>query len=119
MTQNIVYQLTLSLRLPTIHGPADYHEFREILETDNREYAWIVDDLARCSITSPTHKEIRSRRRMLRCSILKGITSLDYRELSIRLADSTLFQWCAGYHTLDTDSSTIECRYHLFTGYFR
>ena len=106
---NITYQLEMMPPLPTIFGPVDYRDFRENLEhidrilvTKDLEMQFIADDLEHCGIFSPTPKDIEKRQHMLRCAILKAITGVDFRELSMRIADSPLFQWFAGYSRLSS-----------------
>lgn len=116
---NITYQLPVMLPVPTVYGPKDYTEFRDtlihmntILEESGLEFELIYRDLEKRGIVDPTNFDIENRRKMIRCSILKVISGLDYRELSVRIAESELYQWFARYNTIGKiktpSKSTIE-----------
>ena len=112
-------QLHLRLPQPTIYGPKDYRELRSILThidkvliESHAEDKLILSHITKLGISEPSQKNIENVRRALRCSILKTLFNLDYRELSVRLADSNLYQWFTGYNTLTTRKtpakSTLE-----------
>ena len=119
LSPKINYQLPLLLPFPSVYGPKDYREFRDtlyemnnLLEQTNVEFVFIEKDLEKCGIITPTNLDIEYRRRMIRCSILKVLSGLDYRELSVRLADSELYQWFTRYNIVGDrrppSKSTLE-----------
>jgi hypothetical protein len=99
----ITYQEELRPVLPTVFGAKDYREFRETLEEMDRilrvtriEHRVIVQKiLTRYPNLSEQRQQnmYRRLRQALRYCILLGITGLSYRKLSLRIADSHLFQW--------------------------
>lgn len=99
----IAYQAELRPVLPTVFGAKDYREFRETLEEMDRiltvtgiEHRIIEQIiLTRYPRLSDQRQQTMYRRlrQALRYCILLGITGLSYRKLSLRVADSHLFQW--------------------------
>lgn len=127
MNTNIVYQLPLTPMIPSVYGPKDYSEFRDTLEQINNlleksgvEFQLIEADFVRNKITNPKPFQIEHSRRMIRCSILKVLSGLDYRELSIRIADGELYRWFARYNTMPfpkpPSKSTLEraCKHFAY-----
>ena len=99
----ITYQEELRPVLPTVFGAKDYREFRETLEEMDRILSVtriehrIIEQiiLTRYPNLSEQRQQnmYRRLRQALRYCILLGITGLSYRKLSLRVADSHLFQW--------------------------
>lgn len=117
-------QLTLQT-ISTVYGPKDYHEFRsrlahvnKIIEKTGIEDGLILDDLKKHKISEACTRTITKRRQMFRCCILKVLSGLDYRELAVRIADSELYRWFAGYNGLGIkrtpSKSTLERFYNHF-----
>lgn len=85
--------------LPTVYGPKDYHEFREILlEMDRILIQTGAEDRSIREEISAKNKPVTEARydrfrRALRYMLLRSITGYSFRELSVRVADSALFQW--------------------------
>ena len=127
MKKNIDYQLPLMLPFPTVYGPKEYTELRDtlihmntLLDESHLEIELIVADLEKYDIDDPSPHDIENRRKMIRCSILKVLSGLDYREFSIRLAESELYQWFARYNRVGKiktpSKSTLErfCKHFEF-----
>lgn len=99
----ITYQEELRPVLLTVFGAKDYREFRETLVEMDRiltvtriEHRVITQKiLTRYPNLSEERQQnmYRRLRQALRYCILLGITGLSYRKLSLRVADSHLFQW--------------------------
>lgn len=115
----MVSQEQLTLSLPTVYGPKDYREHRELLINADRilrdsgvENKAISDYFTSREQVPSTNKDIQRVSRALRCAILKTLSGLDYRELATRIADSELYKWFTGYNTLDCPNtpskSTLE-----------
>lgn len=99
----IAYQAELRPVLPTVFGAKDYREFRETLEEMDRiltvtgiEHR-VIEQIILTRYPRLSHQRqqtmYRRLRQALRYCILLGITGLSYRKLSLRVADSHLFQW--------------------------
>lgn len=100
---SITYQSELRPVLPTVFGAKDYREFRKNLEEmdhiltatgiEHRVLAQkILEENSNISIQRQ-QSLYRRYRQGLRYCILLGITGLSFRSLSLRVADSHLFQW--------------------------
>jgi hypothetical protein len=100
---SITYQHELRPVLDTVFGAKEYREFRETLEEMDRilEASGVEHRLLTQKIRDRgSHLSIqrqqslyRRYRQALRYGILLGLTGLSFRELSLRVADSHLFQW--------------------------
>jgi len=102
--------------LPTIEGSVDYRQLREqLLRIDQllirsgieqrfiaRTFqAWQAEvKFKRISASSQIRFQIHASR-ALRCNLLRTLLMADYRDLSIRLADSALFQRFCGLAEVD------------------
>ncbi len=120
--KTIAFQSEFRPALPVVFGAKDYREFRATLEEMDRiltatgiEHRMLVQHLESSTRSRPakhSQRTYKTLRRALRYSILLGMTDLSYRELSHRVADSSLFQWFT--HTAEVDGvrpvakSTIE-----------
>jgi len=105
--ETLAFQQDLRPELPNVYGTKDYREFRstlikidEILKKGDLETQLITKALTTNSSQSldPTdHKNFHHRCKILqhalRCNIARHLTGESYRNFSLRLADSTLFQW--------------------------
>lgn len=99
----ITFQDELRPVLPTVFGAKDYREFRKTLkEADHILTATGIEHrvLTQKILERNSHLSIQRQqslyrrfRQALRYCILLGVTGLSYRILSVRVADSQLFQW--------------------------
>jgi hypothetical protein len=99
----IAYQPELRPALPTVYGAKDYREFRSTLEEMDHiltatgiEHRIITQKMTEAeeNLSVQRQQQVYARYRQgLRYSVLLTITGFSYRELSIRAADSHLFQW--------------------------
>lgn len=103
--------------LSTVHGHVDYQEFREQLEHIDhilcagfehdavmRECRMWADSRAKeghAQNLGGIRRHYQTGRLALRCGILRSLCSLDFREMSLRLADSELSQWFVGCRDID------------------
>jgi hypothetical protein len=110
----ICFQPELPRVLPTIHGNADYREFRDqLLRLDHLlivtgvEAKLIQSDVAAWSARSKTvsaqAQQTRQShaRRALRCNLARFLLQEDYRGFASRLADSPLLQHFCGLDQVD------------------
>ena len=104
-------QQALQPQLPTIEGNVDYHQLRdqlfridELLINSGLEDQFITKSLEEW-IAGLKFKKISAKaqckfqihaRRAVRCNIARTLMMDDYRDFSVRLADSPLFQWFCG-----------------------
>lgn len=126
---SIAYQMEFRPVLETVFGPKEYREFRETLcEMDRllretgvehrllsrkvREQGEDLSEGQKQALYRRLHKGFRY-------SILLAVTGYSYRELSVRSADSRLFQWFTGEDRMGQISvlskSSIERSEKLFT----
>lgn len=99
----ITYQHELRPVLDTVFGAKEYREFRETLEEMDRilEVTGIEQRLLTQKVRDVDphlsiqrqQSQYRRFRQALRYGILLGLTGLSFRALSLRVADSHLFQW--------------------------
>src|SRR3990167_6336176 len=118
---NIAFQHEFRPELPNVYGTVDYREFREvlikideILTRSNLEHEMVSSTLEQFveDHSLDAQKFFQSKKagfhyqkikHALRCNIARHLTGESYRLFSIRLADSTLFQWF-------TSISAFGCR---------
>lgn len=118
----ISFQTDFRPFLPTVFGSKDYHEFRDRLEQMDRillfsglEHAFVAryasehfPDLSPAKV----QRQMRKARTAVRYCILHSLTGLSVRELSIRVADSHLFQWFVSAAQIDAihpaSKSTVD-----------
>ena len=127
---NIAFQYELRPELPNVYGTTDYLEFREtlikidqMLETSKLEHDLVIQALDQYVTTKQIDRKnfYNSKRaafhygklkHALRCNIARHLTGESYRVFSIRLADSTLFQWFTSInsfsHRKAISKSTLE-----------
>ena len=125
----INFQPELRPALITVFGPKEYEEFRSTLEEMDRiltvtgiEDRWITRRIeAGEELLSPKRKQrhYQTCRLALRYGLLQGITDESFRKLSLRVADSQLFQWFTHTAHLDgvrpVSKSSIERFGKMFT----
>jgi hypothetical protein len=118
---NISFQLEFRPEVPNVYGTLDYREFRdtlikidEILIKSDLEHKLVTGALSQyvtnkglsaikfynCKEAAFHYKKLKH---ALRCNIARHLTGESYRQFSIRLADSELFQWF-------TSISAFGCR---------
>lgn len=100
---SITYQHELRPVLDTVFGAQEYREFRHTLEEMDRileatgiEHRLLTQKVRDVDTDLSTRRQqsvYRRFRQALRYCILLGLTGLSFRELSLRVADSHLFQW--------------------------
>ena len=108
--------------LPCVFGAKDYKQFRaDLIEADRiltetgLEERLIAAQIASYETPFPPRqlkRHIKTLRLALRHNILLAITGLSFRQLSLRLADSPLFQWFTHTELIDgvrpVSKSTLE-----------
>jgi hypothetical protein len=115
------FQLELRPELPNVYGTLDYREFRdtltkidEILIKSDLEHKLVKVALgqyvtnnnintAKFYSSKEAAFHYKKLKHALRCNIARHLTGESYRQFSIRLADSELFQWF-------TSISAFGCR---------
>jgi len=100
---SITYQNELRPVLPTVFGAKDYRDFRQTLEemdhiltATGMEHRIITQKIRESNDPLSIKRQqslYRRYRQALRYCILIGITGFSFRLLSVRVADSQLFQW--------------------------
>lgn len=109
----VSFQLEFRPELPNVYGTLDYREFRdtltkidEILAKSGFEHKLVTEALSQYAANNGLNttkfynsKEVtfhyKKLKHALRCNIARHLTGESYRQFSIRLADSALFQWFA------------------------
>lgn len=126
----ITFQHELRPELPNVYGTKDYLEFREtlikidqMLIKSRLEHELVTQALEQFVSTKQIdHKDFYNSKKAgfhygklkhaLRCNIARHLTGESYRAFSIRLADSSLFQWFTGINPLSNrkaiSKSTLE-----------
>jgi len=118
--ETLAFQQELRPELPNVYGTLDYHNFRkmlikidEILTKSGLEHDVVSQALAqqiqddkgdvRQSYSDQKSSfHYKTLRHALRCNIARHLTGESYRLFSMRLADSTLFQWFTGINSFGT-----------------
>ncbi len=115
MDYTISFQRELSLNIPKVVKNKDYQDYEHLLKRINEilcatgvdlDFAeHYVNTISKQSSKELTLKQIRKYSKYgiaaLRCMIVKNLTGLGFRELSVRLAESTLLQWFCNLENLD------------------
>jgi len=117
----LTLQLDLRPALPNVYGTSDYREFREtlfkideILTKSDFEHNLLKEALEQYVVENNINTtefynskkaalHYKKLKHALRCNIARHLTAESYRQFSIRLADSELFQWF-------TSISAFGCR---------
>lgn len=115
MELTISYQRELSLKIPEVVNNKDYQSYKDLLsrideilhltamDLDFAEH--YVSLIAENCDKELTHKQIEKYTKYavtgLRCMIIKQLTGLGFRELSVRIAESTLLQWFCHVEGID------------------
>lgn len=127
--KTIAFQPDLRPELPTVFGAKDYREFRDTLTEmdriltatgiENRFITAQINEVEGSLSPKRFQSHFRTYRLALRYGILLGLTGESYRELSRRVADSTLFQWFTHTSSVDgvrpVSKSTVERFEKLFS----
>jgi hypothetical protein len=128
--QTVPLQQEFCPELPNVYGATDYRQFREmlikidqILTASGLEHQLIIAALERQPQQASMDERLffnsqkavdsyRHFKHALRCNIARHLTGESYRLFSLRLADSTLFQWFTGInafaHRKATSKSSLE-----------
>jgi len=126
----VAFQEEFRPDLPNIYGTQDYRTFRDILikiddilVKSGLEHDLILEALHPGDEKNPTDlpkpKDVKNLnyhykilKHALRCNIARHLTGESYRLFSLRLADSTLFQWFTGINAFGSrkavSKSTLE-----------
>ncbi len=129
MENTIAFQGLLSLRLPKIINNKDYHEYKrlliridEILRLSGMdlEFAeYYVSSLTNGNERKLTAKQLKKYTEYgiiaLRSMILKHLLGSDFRELSVRLAESSLLRWFCQIGGIDTISVPSKSQLHRYS----
>lgn len=116
--ENVTLQYDLRPELPNVYGSVEYRNFRDTLVKIDEilTKSGLEDDLCSQALAqqiandSVTPKEFynskqaslhyKKLKHALRCNIARHLTGESYRSFSVRVADSTLFQWFTGINAL-------------------
>jgi len=98
---NVVYHPEFRQELPNVYGVKEYEEYRNtLIEMDHiliesgAEHRLISEKMGGQALSSRRMQTRYHRlQKALRYSILLALTGESHRELSIRVADSAIFQW--------------------------
>jgi hypothetical protein len=131
MTLTISFQGKLSRNIPNVVNNKDYHDYKsllsridEILNITGMDFEFAEQYISQLSDepnTKLTAKQIDKYSRYaitgLRSMIVKHLTGTGFRELSVRLAESTLLQWfcqIGGIDKIQVPSKSQLQRYSVF-----
>jgi len=107
----IAFQSELRPELPNVYATLDYHTFRDVLVKIDEllTKTGLEHNLISHALAEPFEKsaadeaslldankgstQYKTLKHALRCNIARHLTGESYRLMSVRLADSTLFQW--------------------------
>jgi hypothetical protein len=133
---NVPFQYELRPELPNVYGVLDYRKFREtlikideILNKSELERTLILGALERYVADNQMDQakfynsnnaifHYKKFRHALRCNIARHLTGESYRLFSIRIADSTLFQWFAGISDLGFRKAVSKSSLERYEKYF-
>lgn len=111
---------------PNVYGAADYREFRatlikmdELLVKSHLEHDLVMQALTRLADShdesdkaslsqAQANYHYQQLRHALRCNIARHLTGESYRAFSIRLMDSSLFQWFTLIHAFGSRCATSK-----------
>ncbi len=112
--ETLAFQHELRPELPNVYGTLDYRLFRDmlvkmddILTNSGLEHDIVSKAVAQQNENNETEAQLlysdlqssfhyKTLRHALRCNLARHLTGESYRLFSMRLADSTLFQWFTG-----------------------
>lgn len=132
----IAFQQELRPDLPNVYGTYDYRTFRdvlikidEVLTKSGLEHELVLEALKQIDKKNPGEtkksESIRNAahrykvlRHALRCNIGRHLTGESYRLFSLRLADSTLFQWFTGINAFGTRKAISKSAMDRYEKYF-
>ena len=129
MENTISFQGLLSLRLPKIINNKDYCEYENLLTRIDEilrlsgmdlEFAeYYVSSLSNGNERKLTSKQLKKYTEYgitaLRSMILKHLLVSDFRELSVRLAESSLLRWFCQIGGIDTISVPSKSQLHRYS----
>ncbi|MGE3921059.1 MAG: hypothetical protein AB7F64_09065 [Gammaproteobacteria bacterium] len=128
---NVPFQPSLRPALPNVYGSLDYRNFREtlikiddMLTSIDYEHQLIMATLSdpsnNCeqSIKHDSPRLYKQLKHALRCTFARHLTGESYRAFSLRLADSTLFQWFTGTHEFDRGKGISKSALERYEKYF-
>ncbi len=124
--ETLTFQQDLRPALPNVYGTLDYRLFRdalfkmdEMLNKSSFEKDIITQVLnqraeeqeiepANSFTSKKTGYQYKQLRHALRCNIARHLTGESYRQFSLRLSDSQLFQWFTYIHALSGRKATSK-----------
>ncbi len=134
--QTLPFQRTFRPALPNVYGASDYREFSDTLSKIDEmlvksgledalilaalnqhvvEQQLVPEDFFNSKKASLAYKQFKH---ALRCNIARHLSGESYRAFSVRLADSTLFQWFTDISAFGVrkaiSKSTLERHEKLF-----
>jgi len=133
--RNVPLQLDFCPELPNIFSHKDYNEFRdtlikidEILRTTGLEdqlvnaelQEWLEphkEDEKFCN-SKAVHHHRKLLHYALRCNIARHLTGEGVRPFSVRLTDSSLFQWFTGIYELSSRKAASKSSVNRYDKYF-
>lgn len=119
--------------IPNVYGASDYREFRNILikmdhllcygledrliESAMNSWSSAGEDQTKSHVQSPVFQS-KILRYALRCNIARHLTGESVRKFSIRLADSSLFQWFTGISGFESRKAASKSTLDRYEKYF-
>jgi hypothetical protein len=132
----VAFQEELRPDLPNIYSTYDYRTFRdilikidEILVKSGLEHDLILEalhpgdektpvDLQKPKLVNNSNHHYKILKHALRCNIARHLTGESYRLFSLRLSDSTLFQWFAGISGFGSRKAVSKSTLERYEKYF-
>ena len=126
--QIVPFQLEFRPELPNIYGTIDYRTFRETLikideilvksGLENNLISKVLEQQPQVKPGKQADLAYKHSRHALRCNIARHLTGESYRLFSVRLADSTLFQWFTHINSLASRKATSKSALERYEKYF-
>lgn len=135
-TVPLQYDLRPALpEIPNVYAASDYREFREVLIKidsvllssglekrliDQALDQWLAKEMASTGTLTEIQQASRKKilRYALRCNIARHLTGESFRAFSIRLADSSLFQWFTGIGGFEHRKAASKSALERYDKYF-
>jgi hypothetical protein len=132
----VTFQQEFRPDLPNVYGTYDYRTFRdmfikidEVLTRSGLEHNLVSQAINQSieknqvnSLVSGNKKNLNYRykifRHALRCNLARHLTGESYRLFSLRLADSTLFQWFTGINAFGSRKAISKSALERYEKYF-
>ena len=129
-------QLELRPALPNVYGALDYREFRdslikidEVLTKSGLEHKLVMEALNQCVENKDVNVKkfynsneatfhYKKLKHALRCNIARHLTGESYRQFSIRIADSELFQWFTNINDFNNRKAISKSSLERYEKYF-